>query len=67
MKILLALVAALALAWLGLWASDTGILVSSADTRIPKTRECKYFIGVTVVTRIVPLADRCPLTRTLGP
>lgn len=67
MKIFLALVAVLVLAWLGLWASDTGVLVSSADTRIPKTRECKYFIGVTVVTRIAPLADRCPLTRTLGP
>ena len=67
MKILLALLAALALAWLGLWVSDTGVLVSSSDTRIPRTRECSYFIGVTVVRRIVPLADRCPLTRTVGP
>ena len=67
MKILLALLAALALAWLGLWVSDTGVLVSSSDTRIPRTRECSYFIGVTVVRRIVPLADRCPLTRALGP
>jgi hypothetical protein len=67
MKIFLAALALLVLAWLGFWVSNTGVLVSSADTRIPKTRECKYFIGVTVVTRIVPLADRCPVTRTLGP
>jgi hypothetical protein len=67
MKILLAAVAVLALAWLGLWVSNTGVLVSSAGTKIPMTRECKYFIGVTVVTRIVPLADRCPLARTVGP
>ena len=67
MKLVLALLAALALAWLGLWVSNTGVLVSSSDTKIPKTRECKYFIGVTVVTRIAPLADRCPLTRTVGP
>lgn len=67
MKILLALIAALALAWLGLWLGNTGVLVSSAETKVPKTRECKYFIGVTVATRIMLLAERCPLTRSLGP
>ena len=58
---------AVALVWLGLWLSNTGLLVSSADTRIPKTRECKYLIGVTVARRIEPLADRCPLLRAIGP
>ena len=67
MKLSFGLVGILALVWLGLWLSNTGLLVSSASTAIPKTRECKYFIGVTVVRRIEPLADRCPLMRTVGP
>ena len=67
MKIGLGMVAALGLVWLGLWLSNTGVMVYSGDTRIPKTRECKYFIGVTVVRRIEPLADRCPVLRSLGP
>ena len=25
------------------------------------------FVGVTVVSKLEPLADRCPLTRTVGP
>jgi hypothetical protein len=52
--------------WLGLWLSNTGVLVYSADTKILKTRECRYFIGVTVLKRLEPLADRCPLLRTVG-
>ena len=67
MKVSLGLVAVIGIVWLGLWLSNTGLLVSSADTRIPKTRECKYLIGVTVVRRIEPLADRCPLMRSVGP
>ena len=67
MKLSLGLIGAIALVWLGLWLSNTGLLVSSANTAIPKTRECKYFIGVSVVRRIEPLADRCPLMRTVGP
>ena len=67
MKIGLGVVGALVLVWLGLWLSNTGVMVYSGDTRIPKTRECKYFIGVTVVRRIEPLADRCPVLRSLGP
>ena len=67
MKLSFVLVGVIALVWLGLWLSNTGLLVSSASTAIPKTRECKYFIGVTVVRRIEPLADRCPLMRTVGP
>lgn len=56
----------LAFFWLGLWASNTGILVASADSKIPKTRECSYFIGVSVLKRLEPLADRCPLIRRIG-
>ena len=65
MKLILVLVI-LALFWLGLWGSNTGILVASADSRIPKTRECSYFIGVSVLKRLEPLADRCPLIRRIG-
>ena len=65
MKLVAAMVI-LALFWLGLWASNTGILVASADSKIPKTRECSYFIGVSVLKRLAPLADRCPLIRKIG-
>ena len=47
-------------------ASNTGILVTSTDSKIPKTRECSYFIGVSVLKRLEPLADRCPLIRRIG-
>ena len=63
---LIVVVVILAFFWLGLWASNTGILVSSADSKIPKTRECSYFIGVSVLKRLEPLADRCPLIRRIG-
>ena len=65
MKLVVAM-AILAFFWLGLWASNTGILVTSADSKIPKTRECSYFIGVSVLKRLEPLADRCPLIRRIG-
>ena len=67
MKISLGLLGVIALVWLGLWLSNTGVMVYSADTRIPKTRECRYLIGVSVVKRLEPLADRCPLMRSVGP
>lgn len=67
MKIGSAVIGVLALVWLGLWLSNTGLLVYSADTRVPKTRECRYLIGVTVAHRIEPLADRCPVMRSIGP
>lgn len=67
MKLPLGLIGIIALVWLGLWLSNTGVLVYSADSKIPKTRECKYLIGVTVASKLEPLADRCPLIRTIGP
>lgn len=67
MKLSLAVIGIVALVWLGLWLSNTGLLVYSADSRIPKSRECHYLVGVSVSRRIEPLADRCPLMRTVGP
>lgn len=67
MKISLGGVGVVPLVWLGLWLSNTDVMVYSADTWIPKTRECRYLIGVSVVKRIAPLADRRPLLRQVGP
>ena len=66
MKLALAAIVVLAVAWLGLWVTNTGLLVSSSDTGVLRTRDCRYFIGVSVVRRLEPLADRCPLARTVG-
>jgi len=66
MKAGLSLLVMLALAWLGMWIFNLGVLVYSGDTIVPKTRECRYFIGVSVLKRIEPLADRCPLVRSIG-
>ena len=66
MKLSIVALVLLAGLWLGLWIGNTGVLVYSGDTRIPKTRECHYFIGVSVLKRIEPLADRCMVFRTLG-
>lgn len=66
MKILVAIVVVLVVAWLGLWATNTGLLVSSSDTGVLKTRDCRYFIGVSVVKRLEPIADRCPVLRKVG-
>jgi hypothetical protein len=30
------------------------------------TRDCHYFIGVSVLKRLEPLANRCPLVRSVG-
>jgi hypothetical protein len=66
MKPGLVTLAVLVIAWLAAWIFDIGVLVYSADTMIPKTRDCRYFIGVSVLKRIEPLADRCPLIRGIG-
>jgi hypothetical protein len=64
-KIAIAVLVLLVVAWLGLWVANTGVLVSSSDTGVLKTRECHYFIGVSVVKRLEPIADRCPVLRTV--
>jgi len=61
MKIPLFVVAALVVAWLALWAANTGLLVYSATTKVPTTRECRYLVGISVVTRYAVLAERCEL------
>ena len=66
MKISSGIIVLLALAWLGLWITNTGLLVSSSDTGILKTRDCRYLVGVTVQKRIEPLAERCPFVRKVG-
>jgi hypothetical protein len=66
MKIAAVVVAALAAAWLGMWVTSTGLLVSSSDTGVLKTRDCRYLVGVTVQKRLEPLAERCPFVRKVG-
>jgi hypothetical protein len=66
MKTILIVVAVLLAAWLGLWVTNTGVLVSSSDTGVLKTRDCRYLVGVTVQKRLEPLAERCPFVRKVG-
>ncbi len=66
LKLVSLAVAVLAVAWLGMWVSDTGLLVYSAEARVPLARDCRYLIGVTVLKRIEPLAQRCEVLRTVG-
>jgi len=66
MKIAAVLVAVLVAAWLGMWVTSTGLLVSSSDTGVLKTRDCRYLVGVTVQKRLEPLAERCPFVRKVG-
>jgi hypothetical protein len=65
MKLALAAIVVLVLAWLGLWVSNTGILVYS-EANLAVMRDCRYFIGVSVVKRLAPLAERCELVRKVG-
>jgi hypothetical protein len=64
MKIPIVVLAVLVVAWLGLWVSNTGILVYSEGMAV--MRDCRYFIGVTVAKRLLPLAERCPVIRKVG-
>ena len=66
MKSAIAAIAVVVVVWLGLWVSNTGVLVYSADTSFAIMRDCRYFIGVSVARRMLPLAERCPLTRKVG-
>jgi hypothetical protein len=64
-KLSLSGLALLLAAWLGLWVSNTGILVYS-EANLAVMRDCRYFIGVSVVRRLLPLAERCPVVRQVG-
>ena len=52
--------------WLGLWVTDTGLLVYSDSTGVLSTRDCRYLVGVTVVKRLEPLAQRCRVIAKVG-
>jgi hypothetical protein len=66
MKLAIAALVLLVAAWLGLWVTNTGVLVYSADTSFAVMRDCRYFIGVSVLRRMLPLAERCPVLRSVG-
>jgi hypothetical protein len=66
MKLWTVLVVLVVLAWVGLWITNTGVLVYSSDTGVLKTRDCRYFIGVTVVRSLEPLAQRCQVLKSVG-
>ena len=66
MKIAVAIAVVLVLAWLGMWGANYGVLVSSSDTGVLRTRDCRYLVGVSVQKRLEPLAERCPLLRKVG-
>lgn len=60
------ILAAAVVVWLGLWVTDTGVLLYSESTGILSTRDCRYLIGVTVVKRLEPLAQRCRVLAKVG-
>ena len=66
MKASMVLAVVVVVAWLGLWVTNTGVLVFSSDTGVLSTRDCRYLVGVTVQKRLEPLAERCPLIRGVG-
>ena len=66
MKISAVVAVALLVAWLGLWVTDTGLLVYSSDTGL-MSRGCGYVVGVTVMKRLEPFAQRCPVVRKFVP
>ena len=63
MKASMVLAVVVVVAWLGLWVTNTGVLVFSSDTGVLSTRDCRYLVGITVQKRLEPLAERCPLAR----
>ena len=66
MKLPIAVVMLLVATWLGLWVAGTGVLVYSADAGLKLMRDCRYLVGVTVVQRLAPLAERCAVIRKVG-
>jgi predicted cation transporter len=64
-KLSIAVLAFLVVAWLGLWASNIGVLVYSADS-FAVMRDCRYLVGISVVKRLTPLAERCQVIRKVG-
>lgn len=50
--------------WLMSWVAGLGVLVYSESTGWKIGRNCHYLVGVTVVKRINPVAERCDLFNT---
>jgi hypothetical protein len=65
MKISTVVAMALVAAWLGLWVTNTGLLVHSSDIGV-LSRGCGYLVGVTVMKRLEPFSQRCPVVRKFG-
>ena len=65
MKLAIGALVLVVAAWLGLWLSNTGLLVYSADS-FAIMRDCRYLVGISVVKRLTPLAERCPVIRKVG-
>jgi hypothetical protein len=66
MKISMVVAMALVVAWLGLWVTNTGLLVYSSEFGL-LSRGCGYVVGVTVMKRLEPFAQRCPVVRKFVP
>jgi len=66
MKFSTGVAAVLVIAWLALWVASAGVLVYSSDMGVLKTRDCRYLVGVTVVKRVAPLTQSCPLIRKVS-
>jgi hypothetical protein len=67
MKLSIVVCVAALVAWLGLWATSTGLLVYSADTGVLSSRGCGYLVGVTIMKRLEPFSQRCALIRKFEP
>jgi hypothetical protein len=50
--------------WLVSWVAGFGVLVYSESTGWKIGRNCHYLIGVTVVRKVNPVAERCDLFNT---
>ena len=65
MKLAIGALVLVVAAWLGLWVSNAGLLVYSADS-FAIMRDCRYLVDISVVKRLTPLAERCPVIRKVG-
>jgi hypothetical protein len=63
-RVLLLAGVALAGLWLVSWVAGFGVLVYSESTGWKIGRNCHYLVGVTVVRKINPVAERCDLFNT---
>jgi hypothetical protein len=60
---MVAAAAVVLIVWLGLWIAGTGVLVYSASTRVANTYECRYFVGLSLHSRVVRKVPSCAFFR----